>query len=67
VRITGYSGTDTLEMPAEVARLISYFDGRAAADALEEISRTEGVTVDPSFIRKLTDFGILREAETAVP
>lgn len=63
VRITGYSGMDALEMPAEIARLVSYFDGRPVAEVIEEISRTEGVTVDPSFVRKLADFGILREAE----
>jgi hypothetical protein len=63
VRITGYSGTDALEMPAEVARLISYFDGRPVTEVIEEISRTEGVTVDPSFVRKLADFGVLRDAE----
>jgi hypothetical protein len=67
VRIATYSGIDALEMPASVANLISYFDGRPVAETVDEISRTEGVIVDPSFIRKLADFGVMRDQPVAPP
>jgi hypothetical protein len=61
VRLATYSGLDALEVPAVVAKTLPYFDGRPTADVLADIRRTEGVTVSPSLVRKLADFGVLRD------
>ena len=67
VRLETYSGLDVLEMPAVVAKILPYFDGRPVADALDEVRRAEGVSVDASLVRKLTDFGVLRDEASGAP
>ena len=52
---------DELEMPAVVGKLLSEFDGRPLDEVLSAIAAKERVTVDPSFVRRLTDFGVLRD------
>lgn len=61
VRLGTYSSLDALDVPAVVAEFLPYFDGRPTADALAEIERGTGARVDPSLVRRLADFGVLRE------
>lgn len=60
-QLSSYSGSDSLDVPAVVAKILPLFDGRDTAEVLADVRRREGVTIDPSLVRKLTDFGILRE------
>lgn len=62
-RLATYSGIDALDVPAALARSLPYFDGRPTADALEEIRSRERLRIDPSLVRKLVDFGVLRESQ----
>jgi hypothetical protein len=48
-----------------VATVLPYFDGRPAAEALDNVRRGEGVSVDPSRVRQLTDLGVLKERAAA--
>lgn len=64
VRLTTYSEMDALDVPAAAASILSYFDGRPTLDALDDIERHEGIRVTPSLVRKLTDFGVLRDAKS---
>lgn len=61
IRLATYSGLDELEVPAVVANVLSDFDGRPLAETLAAIKARERMTIDPSFVRKLTDFGVLRD------
>ena len=61
-RLATYSSSDVLEVPSVVADVLSFLDGRATAEALDEIRRERGVILEPSLVRKLTDFGVLRDA-----
>jgi Fe-S-cluster containining protein len=58
-RISTYSELDPLDVPDAVMALLPYFDGRSTAAALEAIAAERGVRLDPSLLRKLTDFGLL--------
>jgi hypothetical protein len=60
VRLATYSAMDALDVPAAVGTILSHFDGRPTSSVLDDIRQREGVTIDPSLVRKLTDFGILR-------
>ncbi|MGH9886979.1 MAG: hypothetical protein ACREBE_15740, partial [bacterium] len=60
-RLATYSKMDVLDVPSVVTAVLPYFDGRPTAEALAEIRRTEGVNIDPSLVRKLTDFGVLKD------
>ncbi len=62
VRLATYSGTDALEVPAVLATILAEFDGRPIDEALEAVRKNHGVSVGPSLVRKLTDFGVLRDA-----
>jgi hypothetical protein len=61
VRLGTYSSLDALDVPAVVAEFLPYFDGRPTADALAEIERGTGARVDPALVRRLADFGVLRD------
>ena len=63
-RLATYSGIDALEVPSVVAAILPYFDGKPTAQSLAEIQRDVGVSVAPSLVRKLTDFGVLRDTAT---
>ena len=62
VRLATYSGADQLDVSAEVAGVLPYFDGRPRQAALDAIRRSEGLDMDESLVRKLADFGVLRDA-----
>lgn len=63
VRLATYSAMDALELPEAVAAVLPYFDGRPTEDALADIQRSAGVRIEPSLVRKLTDFGVLRDLD----
>ena len=67
VRLATYSGSDWLDVPSVVATILPYFDGRPAAETIELVRRNEGVSIDPSLVRKLADFGVLRDEPTVSP
>jgi hypothetical protein len=66
-RLATYSASDLLDVPAVVADVLPQFDGRSTTAVLDDIRRTHGVTIDPSLVRKLTDFGVLRDAAATTP
>jgi hypothetical protein len=67
-RLATYSGLDPLDVPAIVTEVLPYFDGRPTSEAIDAIREATGATVDPSLVRKLADFGILRDlTRTADP
>jgi hypothetical protein len=47
-------------MPERLARALHYFDGRFTEEALEAISREQGLQVDLSLVRRMVDFGLLQ-------
>jgi hypothetical protein len=61
IRLRTYSTMDELDVPSVVGTLLSHFDGRPLAETLAAIKEQERVSIDPSFVRKLTDFGVLRD------
>jgi hypothetical protein len=61
IRLATYSKMDELDVPSVVGKLLSHFDGRPLGETLAAIKEREGVSIDPSFVRKLTDFGVLRD------
>jgi hypothetical protein len=63
VRLSTYNGGDLLDVPAVVGTILPYFDGRPIGVTIDEIRQREGVTIDPSLVRKLADFGVLRDAQ----
>jgi hypothetical protein len=63
VRLATYHGRDALEVPAIVGTILPHFDGRPISAAIAEIRAKEGVAIDPSLVRKLADFGVLRDAQ----
>lgn len=65
IRLATYSTMDELEVPSVVGTLLSHFDGRPLGEALAAIEAHERISVDPSFVRKLTDFGVLRDDAVA--
>ncbi|HYC52107.1 MAG TPA: hypothetical protein VEB19_13415 [Gemmatimonadaceae bacterium] len=64
VKLATYSTNDALDVPEIVASILPFFDGRPTAEALADIERSTGARVDPSLVRRLTDFGVLREIAT---
>jgi hypothetical protein len=61
IRLATYSKMDELEVPSVVGTLLERFDGRPLGETLAAIKEHERVSIDPSFVRKLTDFGVLRD------
>ena len=59
-RVVAYSPYDPLIMPERLARALHYFDGRFTEEALEAISREQGLQVDLSLVRRMVDFGLLQ-------
>jgi hypothetical protein len=61
--VSSYRTTDPLSMPRTVLDVIGEFDGSPTPDVLERVSKTRGLRVAPSLVRKLVDYGILKAAE----
>jgi hypothetical protein len=65
VRLATYSTMDELEVSPTLAKLLAYFDGRPISEALASIEEREHIAVDLSLVRKLADFGVLRDDAVA--
>jgi hypothetical protein len=61
-RVASYSPTDPLQMSAPLLRVLPHFDGRAIGTVMEEIRAEHGATIGHTLLRRLVDFGILKEA-----
>jgi hypothetical protein len=59
MRVSTYSGFDTLEIPGALMELFPYFNGRPTKDALAAIADERGVCLDHALVRKMVDFGLL--------
>jgi hypothetical protein len=57
--ISPYNPYDPLKLPKDLMKALGYFDGRLTSEALDAIADREGLELDPSLVRKLTDFGVL--------
>jgi len=57
--ISPYNPYDPLKLPKDLFNALGYFDGRPTSEALDAIADREGLELDPSLVRKLTDFGVL--------
>jgi hypothetical protein len=58
-RIISYSDYDPLDVPKRLVEVLGYFDGRPRTEALAAITAAEGIKLDETLVRKLTDFRIL--------
>jgi hypothetical protein len=63
--ITSYSSYDPLSVPRQLIEVLGHFDGRTTEEALESIAVAEGVTLDSTLLRQLTDFDVLIPAKIA--
>ena len=61
--VVSYSNYDPLAMPAGLAGVLSYFDGRPVEDSLASILAERNLRVGVPLVRKMLDFGILKAAE----
>ncbi len=59
---TSYSSYDPLTMPERLADALRTFDGRPTEDALVAILAERNLSLDLSLLRRLVDFGILKDA-----
>jgi len=57
--ISPYNIYDPLSLPKDLLNVLGYFDGRPTSQALDDIAVREGLELDASLVRKLTDFGVL--------
>jgi len=61
--VTSYSPNDPLKMSERLVRVLPHFDGRPTGEALDDIRVTHRTTLDATLLRKLVDFGILKESD----
>jgi len=61
--ITTYSPYDPLLVPAALLELLDAFDGRATNEVLDGLARDHNVELEPAFVQRLIDFGILEPVE----
>jgi hypothetical protein len=61
--VSSYSPYDPLSLPQELITALGYFDGRPTNEALDAISKFENLSLEPSLVRRLTDFGVLVEVQ----
>jgi len=54
-RIISYNALDPLSIPRILMDVLGYFDGRLTNEALQAIADDEGLAIDATLIRKLTD------------
>jgi hypothetical protein len=57
--VSGYSGTDPLDLPRALLDVLPFFDGRPTDEALSSIRVERNIKVHPGLVRKLVDFKIL--------
>ena len=61
-RIVTHSSLDPLDLPNQLLDLLRYFDGRPTKLVTEAIAAEQGIKLNTSLIRKLTDFEVLVSA-----
>lgn len=61
--VSSYNPYDPLTLPQELMAALGYFDGRPTNEALDAISKFENLSLEPTLVRKLTDFGLLVAAQ----
>ncbi len=59
VRIWSYSRLDPLDLPMEVFKALSSFDGRSTSDVLSALQKQMDTNLDTPLLWTLIDFGIL--------
>jgi hypothetical protein len=64
-RVSGYSGTESLELPRALLDVLPFFDGRPTEEALSAIRVERNIKVHLGLVRKLVDFEILVPAATS--
>ena len=60
-RIEAYSPLDPITVSRVLVDVLHYFDGRPTDDVVREIALETGLELDNTHIRKLIDFGIIRD------
>ena len=63
VRVSSYSPYDPVTMPDALFDALRHFDGRPTREALDAIGSACNLTLAPTLLRKLVDFGILTAAD----
>lgn len=58
--VATYSALDPLTLPTLLTSVLHYFDGRPTAQAMEAIAEDRGLKLDPTLVRQLLDFAVLR-------
>jgi hypothetical protein len=61
--VTTYNDYDPLKLSAALLGILPLFNGQPTSAAIASIRETRGVSVSPSLIRRLVDFGVLVDAE----
>jgi hypothetical protein len=60
-----YRGYDPLSVPIALLDVLDAFDGRETREVLEGLLRDREIDLEPGFLRRLVDFGILRPIKAA--
>ncbi len=63
VRAATYSSLDAIDLPAALLGLLPQFDGRPVAEVLAELKATWNVEIDPAYLRRLVDWGVLAPSD----
>jgi len=63
VRVSSYSPYDPVTMPDALFDALRHFDGRPTREALDAIGSACNLTLAPTLLRKLVDFGILTASD----
>ena len=58
-RIWSYNRYDPFDLPRSVLDALPYFNGRVTNEVVRTIEQERGLNLEASYIRKLTDFGVL--------
>ncbi len=67
-RLSSYANElDPVELPTPVLDALRYFDGRPVGEALEDIRKQQGISLEPDLLRKLVDFSVLRRPAAEKP
>jgi hypothetical protein len=59
VRCVTHSPTDAIDLPTALLRHLPSFDGRPTKNVLDEMALQHGVGIEPAYLRRLVDWGIL--------
>lgn len=59
LRAVTFSAFDAIDLPASLIALLPAFDGRPTDEVLAGLKRDHGVELEPGFLRRLLDWGVL--------